>query len=400
MILMLLGTCNVYAYNSSIPFDENNVATWNQGGGAWAIQSTRCLNNGKGSTIQQAGCSWYGVTYMLIKGGYINPKKTKPLDIIDKGDKLGGLCDVSWGHFSMKDIGKIEPDLECKYNQKAFQSQNSKDNIALLKKLYDEGYYLLLCIGSDGVHGHSDGHYVFIDKFTSDGDFIIGDSGKPGCKWSEYYGKKGTTVSWKYVVCFKSKSGKLCKNMNSIYDDTTGKQTGDGTSHATQSEKLVAEKLMKDFGKEDGVITKCQENLELLSGKDMDIETKNSVSYISGKIYGEKEGRLYRYLRIASYVVGVLLLLYGILLVIAYIFDYSNTFIDISLVGMLTLGKYEIVEKSYFEEVTKPNSARVRKLTLGMLICRVVALWVVAVILLTGSLGVMILEIISGIRSV
>lgn len=47
---------------------------------------------------------------------------------------------------------------------------------------------------------------------------------------------------------------------------------------------------------------------------------------------------------------GIVLILYSVLLLIALILDYVNAFVDLSLLSLLTFGRYRLVSREYFEE--------------------------------------------------
>ena len=47
----------------------------------------------------------------------------------------------------------------------------------------------------------------------------------------------------------------------------------------------------------------------------------------------------------AEMFIGICCMLYGLFLIVAYLFDYFNVYIDVSLLGLITLGKFKLMEQ-------------------------------------------------------
>ena len=80
-------------------------------------------------------------------------------------------------------------------------------------------------------------------------------------------------------------------------------------------------------------------------------------------------------------------MVYSVLLLMATLFDYSNNFIEFSLVEAITLKRCRIVDKDYFSD-NKPTGydkgKDVASLTFGMLLFRSVFLMVIGIGLMSG----------------
>lgn len=212
-LLSVASSVCVRAYDNSIKFSKTNIKTWNQGSNGFAENDSQMLCRLSSSdTIHKGGCGHFAITSILVKCGYLNPKTESPIDVV-KFAYENDLYDAGWGHFNPNNIGKLNSDLECVSAYFDLSSYSLKDALAFLKKKYYEGYFLQVCVRASGV---TNGHYIFIDGYDNNGDIIITDSGFYGTKWSDLYGKSDTHI--KYVNIYKSKSGKNCNELKSVYE--------------------------------------------------------------------------------------------------------------------------------------------------------------------------------------
>lgn len=76
--------------------------------------------------------------------------------------------------------------------------------------------------------------------------------------------------------------------------------------------------------------------------------------------------------------IGFLLLVYDFLLIVFYVFDRVNSFLNISLVSLITLGRIKVALKEDFAELSKEDRKSNGYITLGKFI---------AIILVIGTLG-------------
>lgn len=104
---------------------------------------------------------------------------------------------------------------------------------------------------------------------------------------------------------------------------------------------------------------------------------------------------------VATSAVGLFCIIYAILLVMAYMLDYSNQFINFSLLNFISFGKFRIIDWDDYHSGlidTGYNSARkVTYLTKGMLATRVIILVVIGCLLLSGFIGDTIATLVSNI---
>ncbi len=80
--------------------------------------------------------------------------------------------------------------------------------------------------------------------------------------------------------------------------------------------------------------------------KDSDLSQveRNKISNLKEAILGSKENSIINIANVVVAGLGILCMLYSVLLFVGYIFDRSNVFFDISLIGILTLGRCRLWE--------------------------------------------------------
>lgn len=106
----------------------------------------------------------------------------------------------------------------------------------------------------------------------------------------------------------------------------------------------------------------------------------------------------------AEMFVGMCCVLYGLLLIVAYLFDYFNVYIDISLLGIITFGKFKLMEQEESNKFKKyrgynKNNGKTY-VTIWSIILRASVLIFIGVALLMSGLlvrfFVMVMEFIKG----
>lgn len=168
---------------------------------------------------------------------------------------------------------------------------------------------------------------------------------------------------------------------------TSGVQSG--SSELVRYNTITSEWDLKGMPKYVG-ITGEQSGI-VMSGYLTTAEEKNleAIKY-SGETNEEKVAR---YVRGVIALVGLLLMIYGILVGVAYLFDRSNNFIDISMLGLISLGRWGYSDEWKGQEGTRVNG--VLFLSKMMLIRRVIVAEVVGLVLTTGVVYGFIKDIIS-----
>ena len=167
--------------------DTTKVETWLQGS---IPADNRYLKAGTSSdTVNAGGCSYFAAAYMLLKMGKLDLLSGEsPSTVIDKMEAIQGW--ITFGKMDFNRIGEAFPGVTCREYKTVLPGNTNEEKIALIKQRIDEGYFVILTIAGNTTNGH----YIFVDSVTDDGDMIIGDSGANGTKWSDTHGPSGDNI--------------------------------------------------------------------------------------------------------------------------------------------------------------------------------------------------------------
>lgn len=107
------------------------------------------------------------------------------------------------------------------------------------------------------------------------------------------------------------------------------------------------------------------------------------------------EYKIIRLFHVSQTVFGIICIFYGVLLFLAYLLDYYNQYIEFSLLGLITFGKFRILDP-YDEKNLKGyrSSSGVTYVTFGMIVLRSAVIVTVGMLLISGILSRLLLNII------
>ena len=335
-----------------------HVEYWSQGSDPWADEPI-CGVSG-GDPFCSSGCSNYAMAYALVKMGLLDPSKGDTVMTLVQKTRDAGLYDAPGGNFSWHypwhRINELFPDVEpVNMYDTSCSGTPMEDAIPIIKGLLDEGYYVgIHVVGTTHVN-----HVIFVDGFTSDGKMSVGDSA-----WSEgltlediYDAELG---SWKnlhlnsiYRLKYKIPSNK----QPSIYDNTALRQ-GMTTEEKVQynESKIINEWDLEGMPKKSELTGKLT-NVEMMRHQDevyKDLTLEERIN-IKG-VLESKEAQYPTPVQVAGVVMsvlGIICFVYALLITLGYFVDRFNTIIDVSVVGVLTLGHIRLLtreEKDLMEE--------------------------------------------------
>ena len=337
------------------------VEYWSQGLDPWGQESVMG-NTGTGYSIAGNCCSYYGMTYALVKMGIYDPKKGDNMSTLVKAMRDKGIItqDSDW-LCEFTRIPEVYPDVQIELNngqERWYQGCGDwESSKAYFKQKYNEGYYIVLCITSDNTQGH----FIFIDGFTEDGKTSVGDSAYASSTILE---ELHTNIYASNYVLFKYK--KPCNTQPSIYDGTALRMGSDNDlsdGEVAQVNKLISEwELMgmpeksKIMERANLAIEGCRRNGVNGSGGLTTAEIQNLMNIQESKDFNSMTPT-----RVASIVValvGLVMFAYTLLLMLGYFIDKFNTFLDFSLVNGMTLGKVRVLSKEEIAMLTKEDAEK------------------------------------------
>lgn len=143
-----------------------------------------------------------------------------------------------------------------------------------------------------------------------------------------------------------------------------------------------------------------QQRLELLDRSSLTKYDIQNLEYIKEYLNSNDPDTATWYTRVTAFL-GIVCIFYAILLLVAYMLDYSNQFIDFSLLSFISFGKFRIIDWDDYHSGLVDTGWNAKKkityLTKSMLILRVVILIVIGCLLLSGFIGNTIANLVSTI---
>ena len=133
-----------------------------------------------------------------------------------------------------------------------------------------------------------------------------------------------------------------------------------------------------------------QVSIELKSRGDLSSGEAYSVATVGENLALMREANLVDTARIAVVFIGLCLVFYAVMLLVAYLFDYSNSFLEVSLVKFLTFGYLEYTD----DEIAKHEKGKASSKRLLFL---VVILIIIGCLFVSGGVLQKVMEIIMNV---
>lgn len=409
-----------FAFNGN--YNKSKIETYAQGwnGVPWASSP---LKPGSGSTFQSAGCGWMSHYFMLIASKCWKFPDKQPTDLTDEVAKIGVYSEDHY--FPKSKINEIPGSKLQIVSENLPGGSGSPDSVAKVIEdaMINKGYFIIICLV--GSQHNTGGHYVYIDN-PNDGDWILGDSGRqPSIKWSDWYGSPsygGISISHTQAYKLVDSSGKQIKwnEGYSMYDSSfiksylkEGRTTVPGTNETpnenpddntgktpTQEEsdkiasdaatvvqewelegmpeksKLIQSRLTFEISDEDALGALGEDNVRVI-GENIEARNKLTIPTL---------------LHIILSVAGFILVIYGTLLILAYLFDLAYIGKRLSLLNILTFGKAA--------PQSRKDDVNAKKYLTGKgVIIRSVIIWICGLLLIRGNILLFVREILDFINS-
>lgn len=316
---------------------ERDVASWIQGY-VPADNSLINPNSDNSDTINGGGCSHFAMSYALVKMGILQPSKgDTPITHINNARKHNAFF-TDWGYFDFIHVNKVYKDVSYVGRDSKIEGMYNDKAVARLKLLMKKGYYIIAIVSSSGL---TEAHCIFIDGINKNGTLSIGDSGFQGITWEDNYGQRSTYI--KYVELLKCK-GKDFNSQPSIYDGASLKRMSTVNNVNTKGKKVTEGDAYLGMPTKSKLMDKIKKPVFYTRAT---LTSKEKA--VIATINGIKEDESISFFDIAKRVlslIGLLMIIYALLLFVAFSVDRSNSFIDLSLVGVLTLGRIKIASKA------------------------------------------------------
>lgn len=389
IVLCILCYCAIPSYacireTGSLPQEEldRTVKYWRQG---VVPADNSLIHSETDRTIRRAACSHFSMAYALVKMGILVPSNgDTPITHIIKAREYHAFR-VNWGYYEFAKAPEMYPGVQYLGVDYNVDGLSASEGLAYVKGKMQEGYYVIACVRTQDTNGHC----IFFDGINEDGTTSIGDSWANGLTWEHYYGASGTQTVWGYLELLKCES-KPFNEQPSIYEETELRDVTD--EEVEEYNTLVARKGLTGMPKTTDLAQYARvpnlPDIEGLTQSDV-----NSLTSIKHNL-ADKKLSLGEFGSAVASFFGIVLIVYGVLLLLAFLFDSVNSFIDISLVTLLTLGFVKVVRDKNDYEKDKAQKGYVTILKLAFIIIVVV---IIGVLLLNGTVLKLLYKIVGGV---
>lgn len=359
IVSVILGVLSGVAYAD----DDGDFRTFTQSDPRWADYVWE--GSSSRHTIGSTGCMIVSITILIAYSDEtrrdwhtFNPEICARDHLIFNS---GGLAS-----FSVYNIDG-DPFLFCSSKHWSGDAGSAKEKI---RQYMNDGLYIM--VGGTRVTGSY--HFSPVVGWDNENDKpILWDVYAGGDCWDSFASSGGTIQ----IVPYQSK---LLSANETIYNSSFDPS---GYTPSVESVKIQT-RLKREWE-----LTGMPKESDMMSSQTLvGVEDRMTWEYWQqqssvalGDKINENKTTVYDVIRVAFVVFGILMFLYAVLLYLGYAFDRSNSFIYVSLLGLLTFGKLKVTE----EELTKEREKEgyVTKRGLYIRICVILG---VGVLLMSGIL--------------
>lgn len=355
---------------------SDEYKTWLQGDDRWAGESWGS------ETIGYSGCMIVATAILMAYADpdLRDPEKFNPLIALNEGRiscVSGGIIfSATKDPLQWEDYISVSGEDDCKEKIKQYLSEGKYLEI-YGTPVYDErgGYY------------HSNGHFCPVVGWDSSKDQpVIWDVAHNHESWYAYVdgGIEGLEVfSSTKLKSTETLNGDIVSTGGTTTEESQQKAAGDVLSEwdlngmpsysVLKNGMVLPESLPKQ-----GELSLVEQiNLNEIK-ENIDLRTKSAEEVVN----------------IVFVLIGLLMLIYGLLLLISFFFDRFNNFLDFSLVSALTLGKIRVIDKGV--PITNDLSKQ-GYVTSTTLLIRIGAIELIGGLLVSGVIVRLIFKIVQAI---
>lgn len=233
------------------------------------------------------------------------------------------------------------------FGGKDFRDMSYEEQVASMKAFYNAGYFVVFCVEYKGVNQQSNGAsgykaaHATVLAGIDNGDIYINDPANGQVCLYKDRSAKGGAYNLVYVELFKN-------------DKTSPLSLSNGTPiEVTEQDKIQASNLgvsvqaLRGYYSEDQLSAYCKlaevDLTDLLNSANRDSLEQNDIESLANwerNINNNtSDSSLIHYLRIFVMFMGIILIVWSVMIYLAYWFDRVNNFFEIDLLGVLTFGR-------------------------------------------------------------
>lgn len=208
----------------------------------------------------------------------------------------------------------------------------------------DKGYYVTIWCVSGSITGW---HFVP----------VIGENNGVPVVWDVFYArdtypetdKSSPLTSLESLICYKAKEGYEKFDKDAANRAIAESKKISDSLYANGYGDLVSEWELTGMPSPSGLLEN-QLNVTLPDGSNLTQKEQNTIGVIKDNMNADKT-TAYEVLHTVFTVAGLILIVYAIFLILAFIFDRVNVFFDFSLVGFLSFGKIKVLTGTDYGDV-------------------------------------------------
>lgn len=300
----------------------------------------------QGESMGAAACGQFTATATLVRAG-VKPRGYTVIDYVKDTQSLhqaskDAMTSTSWVYYQGISAGSFAQAVKNMTNgQLEYVPDGSGTGPVTkeqVKQWYDEGYFMSIL---------TTGHWVAVDYVSSDGVIHTIDSGYPATTYDPAdYGtryRRGSSSKIELVVKFKRTDGKKPTDLPKVDEASTDAKSDKKDGWGTLSEQDLIGMPPRTEGYETQMSPEhyqaFQNTIQTLGAASRAsltaLEAEN-VDQIQAMKEMESASKINSNFRIAFAVIGVLFMLYGLILFLAFVFDYMQSFVNLT--TMVSLG--------------------------------------------------------------
>lgn len=331
---------------------------------------------GGGATIGSAGCF---ITSFAVVMAYANPDLR---DVNTFNPKiLAQRLTFDGDLLYQTSVNSVDSTFHWESNESTSGGNSAE---ARIKELLEAGKYVIVRAGPPIASGST--HFSPIVGWDDDKDQpkIMDVAGGNHPTWEEWA---------PYVNRLDVCSSDIQDSLDAFESNTDDIQDNAPNS---DEEREALEQLIEEWDLAGmpaiNSIADLQQDIELKDRSELSLTEQRRTQEIGDAI--ESQGvSIPTWFSHILFFIGVCLVFYSVLLLVAMLFDYSNQFFETSLVTMLTFGTCRIVDEDYLKD--NPNSskhtamgkerAKITNLTIKMMVFRIALLMLIGLLIMSGT---------------
>lgn len=323
--LILCNTCiGVMAKEKKRDIGSEDYKTFSQLDERWRNYKI----GSSGYTVGSAGCL---ITSISILMAYANPSLRDVKDW-NPGIASKKLTFDGWGSLVTESVSNVDSTFS-KYKDDD-RNYTPEEALQVVKNYYDQGYYIVIqCTNPPIAASEFSSHYSPVVGFENGKPVVWDVSGGLNSDWDTW-----AETGIRQIDVFKSSLSKSYQTMSGNNNVASNRPSSE--KERQEIMQLVKEYelvgMPKDF--------KFEAEVSLPEYDSLSRVEKENLAIIKDSINSKKFSLFDRLRQCVSFI-GLVTILYGVLLGVAYIFDKVNMVVEISLLSILTWGKYRVWEE-------------------------------------------------------